>query len=96
MPTERPGNDWGFVLAFLAGALTGATVALLAAPRSGRETRARLRQRARAAGEQARDLPGTLHSAYLRAARAAQESFLAALEPEARDWTRPHPGESEQ
>jgi gas vesicle protein len=96
MPTEGRGGDWGFVLTFLAGALTGATVALLAAPRSGRETRARLRQRARAAGEQARDLREDLHSACLRAAQAAQESFLAALEPEARDWTRPHPGESEQ
>ncbi len=96
MPTEERGGDWGFVLAFLAGALTGAAVALLAAPRSGRETRARLRQGARAAGGQARDLREDLHSAYLRAARAAQESFLAALEPESRDWTRPHPGESEQ
>ncbi len=96
MPTEGRGDDWAFVLTFLAGALTGAAVALLAAPRSGRETRARLRQRARVAGEQARDLREDLRSAYLRAARAAQESFLAALEPETRDWTRPHPGESEQ
>ncbi len=96
MPTEGRGDDWAFVLTFLAGALTGAAVTLLAAPRSGRETRARLGRRVRAAGEQARDLREDLRSAYLRAAQAAQESFLAALEPETRDWTRPHPGESEQ
>ena len=95
MPTETRG-DWSLVLAFLAGAVTGAVVALLAAPRSGQESRARLRRRAHAAGEQVREMPETLRSATLRAARAAQASLLTALGPEAHDWTRPHPGEGEQ
>jgi gas vesicle protein len=96
MPTETRGTDWSFLLAFMAGAVTGAAAALLAAPRSGQETRAQLRLRARGAGEKARELPEALRFAAMRAAQAAQESFAAALEPEGRNWTQPRPGESDQ
>ena len=43
------------MLAFVVGALTGATVALLFAPQSGEETRDLIGQRARESREKARD-----------------------------------------
>ena len=43
----------GVVAAFILGAIGGAAVALLLAPGSGRDTRARLRRAARAAGDRA-------------------------------------------
>jgi gas vesicle protein len=68
------------VLAFLLGAAAGATVALLTAPQSGKESREKLKQLARdAAGEAAR-IPERAGDAYARAARAAREAFVRALE----------------
>ena len=61
----------GLLLAFLAGAAAGAAVALLTAPKSGRETRESLESWVRRGG------PG---DAVARAARAAQEAFDRARE----------------
>jgi gas vesicle protein len=69
------------LLAFLAGAVTGAAVALLTAPQSGRETRKRLKGVARnATRTAAARVPPTLHEAYSRAARAARQAFIEVLE----------------
>ena len=67
-------------LAFLLGAAAGATVALLTAPQSGRETRERIKDLARDAAGEAKRVPSTLSDAYGRAGRAAREAFLRALE----------------
>jgi len=76
-------------LAFLAGAVTGAAVALLTAPQSGRETRDRLKALARdAAGGAARATP-RLGDAYARAARAARQAFSEALETAATEGASP-------
>ena len=68
MSDERGPSGASVVLAFLAGAIAGAAVALLAAPRSGRETRDRLR-----AWGQSRT--GPVIEAATRAARAARRAF---------------------
>lgn len=62
---ERRGSN---IVAFIAGALMGAGVALLLAPKSGRETQADLREGARrfseGAGEKLTDLRDTLEDRY--------------------------------
>jgi len=73
-------NPAALVLAFLAGAVTGAAVALLTAPQSGQETRRRLKGLAREAGDRAAHVPEALNEAYARAARAAREAFVETLE----------------
>jgi gas vesicle protein len=55
MTTEDRGTS-GVVLSFLVGALTGAAVAILFAPRSGRETREMLGERLRETAERGREL----------------------------------------
>jgi gas vesicle protein len=76
-------------LAFLAGAVSGAVVALLTAPRSGRETRDRLRQMAQDATGRAGRVPSGLHDAYARAARAAQQAFLESFEAQSHETSVP-------
>jgi gas vesicle protein len=51
----RDDGSAGVILAFLAGAATGAAVALLMAPTSGEETRRALSDKAREAGERAEE-----------------------------------------
>ena len=70
-------------LAFLAGAVAGAAVALLTAPQSGRETRDRLKDLAKDAAGKAARVPPSLHEAYARAAQAAREAFIETLEDRA-------------
>jgi YtxH-like protein len=70
----------GYILAFLAGAVSGAVVALLTAPRSGSETRARLKHIARGAAGRAVRVPPVLNDAYTRAAEAARRAFVEAFE----------------
>lgn len=55
MSSEDRGSQ-GLVVTFLLGALSGAAVALLFAPRSGRETRERLGERLRETAERSRQL----------------------------------------
>jgi gas vesicle protein len=51
---ERNGGASGIVLSFLVGALSGAALAVLFAPRSGRETREMLGEKLRETGERGR------------------------------------------
>jgi gas vesicle protein len=67
------------VLAFLAGALVGTSVALLSAPQSGRETRGAIGGWARDTGGRATRLPVALKNAYVRATDAAKTAFNEAL-----------------
>lgn len=67
------------VLAFLAGALVGTSVALLSAPQSGTEVRGAIGGWARDTGGRATKLPGALKVAYQRATTAAKQAFNEAL-----------------
>ena len=77
------------LLAFLAGAVSGAAVALLTAPQSGRETRDRLKGLARAAARGAARATPRLNDAYTRAARAARRAFSEALDTGATEGAHP-------
>lgn len=55
MSDERNVNASGVILSFLLGGLTGAALAILFAPRSGRETRELLSERLRDGTERGRD-----------------------------------------
>ncbi len=56
MNDDRGANSSGVILSFLLGGLTGAALAILFAPRSGRETREILGERLRDTAERGRDL----------------------------------------
>ena len=56
MSEERGSGPAGVVLSFMVGALTGAALAILFAPRSGRETRELLGERLREGAERGREL----------------------------------------
>ena len=56
MSDDRDSNTSGVILAFLLGGLTGAALAILYAPRSGRETRERLGDRLREGVDKGREL----------------------------------------
>ena len=70
----------GIVLSFLAGAATGAAVALLTAPQSGRDTRRKLKQVTDDLADQARRVPPALQAAYQRATEAGKEAFIQSFE----------------
>ena len=72
------------MLAFIAGAVTGAAVALLASPQSGPQVRESIKGWATdAQGCAANRVPETLKSAYGRASRAAKNAFSKELDREA-------------
>ena len=56
MSDDRGANASGIILSFLLGGLTGAALAILYAPRSGRETRELLGEKIREGAERGRDL----------------------------------------
>jgi gas vesicle protein len=56
MSDERGSGAAGVMLSFMVGALTGAALAILFAPRSGRETRELLGERLREGAERGREL----------------------------------------
>jgi gas vesicle protein len=63
------------LFAFVAGAAAGAVVALLTAPKSGRETREDLKELGASVAGKARQLPGAVREAYVRASAAAVDAF---------------------
>lgn len=75
-------NGSAILLAFLAGAATGAAVALLTAPKSGRETRETLHSWAEEARAKAGRFPHAMGAAYHRAAAAAKDAFIEAYNEE--------------
>jgi len=93
MNDSRGSSTTGLVLAFLAGAVSGAVAALLTAPRSGRETRDRIKDLARDLAGRTVRVPPALNGAYSRAAEAARRAFIEAFEPRAQDRGAP-PGRS--
>jgi len=70
----------GIVLAFFAGAAAGATIALLTAPQSGRETRRKLKKFTGDLAERAARVPPALHAAYRSATEAGKEAFKSTIE----------------
>jgi gas vesicle protein len=68
------------VVLFLAGAATGAAVALLTAPQSGRDTRRKLKQVTDDLADRAARVPPALQAAYRRATEAGKEAFVQSLE----------------
>jgi gas vesicle protein len=76
MTSEGNGHGFGSILGtFVLGAAVGAAVALLTAPRSGRETRARLKDKALDLGKTLQDLPDTMRKAGSRAVKAGHAAF---------------------
>jgi len=77
-------SDNGFsgstvLLAFVVGAATGAAVALLTAPKSGRETREDLKELGTNVAGKAMEVPGVMREAYTRASTAAANAFRETL-----------------
>ena len=68
------------LLAFIAGGIAGAAVALLLAPQSGSETRDQLRGLARDARGKAERVPVAVRRAYRDATDAAKKAFTDAFE----------------
>ena len=80
------GNGLGSILgAFVLGAAAGAAIALLTAPRSGRETRERLKGTSLDLGKTIERLPGAIRRAGSRAVKAGQEAFEQARDEVTRD-----------
>jgi len=76
MTHESHGIGLGsFLGAFVLGAAAGATIALLTAPRSGRETRERLKGFSSDLGESLDRVPGAIRKAGSRAVKAGQAAF---------------------
>ena len=76
MTPESHGYGLGsFLGAFVLGAAAGATIALLTAPRSGRETRERLKGSLLDLEETIERVPGAIRKAGSRAVKAGQASF---------------------
>ena len=81
--SNRNGISGGqLILAFIAGAVTGAAVALLASPQSGPEVRESIKGWAHDAQGRASRVPEALRSAYTRASRAAKTAFKKELDRE--------------
>lgn len=81
--TQSNANHHGYnaghlILALVAGAVTGAGIAYLTAPKSGADTRDRIRDIAHDASHTAHQLP----EAIRRASEAAREAFVNSLELE--------------
>ncbi|HEV8120682.1 MAG TPA: YtxH domain-containing protein [Candidatus Polarisedimenticolia bacterium] len=64
------------MMLFLAGAATGAAVALLTAPQSGRETRRKLKQATDDLVKQASRVGSAVQEAYRRGTEAGKEAFV--------------------
>ena len=81
MSTESQVNGFaGYLSAFVIGAAAGVAIALLTAPRSGRETRERLRGAALDLGRRMEQVPGTIQRAVGKAVKAGQSVIEQARE----------------
>lgn len=76
MTSQVTARQFGSILGtFVLGAAVGAVIALLTAPRSGRETRARLKSKALDLGKTLEGIPDTLRNAGSRAVKAGQAAY---------------------
>ena len=76
MTSESHDNGFGWYLgAFVLGAAAGVTVTLLTAPRSGRETRERLKSAALDLKKTVEQVPGAIQRAGAKAVKAGQAAF---------------------
>ncbi len=76
MTSESPVNGFGWYLgAFVLGAAAGVTITLLTAPRSGRETRERLKSAALDLEKMVERVPGAIQSAVTKTVKAGQAAF---------------------
>jgi len=76
MTSESHVNGFGWYLgAFVLGAAAGVTVTLLTAPRSGRETRERLKSAALDLKKTVEQVPGAIQRAGAKAVKAGQAAF---------------------
>jgi gas vesicle protein len=69
-------NTGRITMLFLAGAATGAAVALLTAPQSGQETRRKLKRATDNLIKQASRVGPAIQQAYQRATEAGKEAFV--------------------
>jgi gas vesicle protein len=79
----REHNCYGgahLLIAFLAGAAAGAAMALMTAPKAGKETRDTLRVWAKDAQSTIERVPAALKEAYDKATVAAKDAFTDSLE----------------
>ncbi|HEY3174442.1 MAG TPA: YtxH domain-containing protein [Candidatus Polarisedimenticolia bacterium] len=76
MTSDNPVNGFGWYLgAFVLGAAAGIAVTLLTAPRSGRETRERLKSAALDLNKTMEQVPGAIQRAVGKAVKAGQAAF---------------------
>jgi gas vesicle protein len=75
MTETRGFNGLQLLIAFAAGAATGAAVAYITAPRSGKETREALQVWAKDARSKASRIPQAVREAVERGANAGKEAF---------------------
>jgi len=68
------------ILSFVLGAATGAAIALLTTPQSGRETRRKLKEFAGDLADRAARVPSAMRAAGREAAVTAREAFTRGLE----------------
>jgi gas vesicle protein len=80
MNTILRSHSSGLILSFVLGAATGAAIALLTTPRSGRETRRKLKEFAGDLADHAARVPAAMRAAGREAAATARETFTRALE----------------
>jgi len=76
MTETRSFSGLQLIAAFTAGAVAGAAVAFLTAPRSGKETRAALQDWAKDARDKASRLPQAVRGAVERGTQAGKEAFV--------------------
>jgi gas vesicle protein len=82
MSETRGFNGTHMLITLLVGAAAGATIALLTAPRSGRETRQALQDWGREVRDRAVRLPHAVRHASERATHAGKEAFRESMDAE--------------
>ena len=85
MSDENRSSSLHLLLAFLAGAATGAAVALLTSPRTGKENREKLAEWARSAQEEAARAAPEVRAQASHAARAVGDAVERAFGGDPRD-----------